>query len=310
MTRIVFMGTPDFAVPSLQTLIKTGQVVGVVTQPDRPSGRGRHLRPPPVKEAANRAGIPVYQPKSLRTIEAAAPVKQWRPDIIIVAAFGQILRPHLLDMPPYGCLNVHASLLPCWRGASPIQHAILAGDTITGVSLMQMDVGMDTGAVFSQRSIPIRPDETAATLHDRLADLGAALLEECLTDILSGQLAATPQDDAHATYAPLIKKQDGRLDWGQTTPVLDRQVRAMTPWPGAFTSWHGQILKVQTAHPANGHLPSGEPGLVVRYGDGAAVLTQDGGLELGQIQLAGKRVMAATDFIRGQPDFIDSKLGE
>lgn len=304
------MGTPDFAVPSLQKLIESVRVVGVVTQPDRPAGRGRRLRPSPVKEVATRAGIPVYQPKSLRSEEAAAPLRQWQPDIIIVAAFGQILRPHVLDLPPHGCLNVHASLLPRWRGTSPIQHAILAGDAETGISLMQMDVGMDTGAVFEQRVIPIRHDETAATLHDRLAELGAAMVVDCLDDILTGRLKATAQDDTLTSYAPLIKKEDGRLDWTQTTATIDRQIRAMTPWPGAFTSWQGQNLKVRTARPTRGLLPSGEAGQLFKYRDGVAVLTQDGGLELQHLQLAGKRAMAAPDFIRGQPDFIESKLGD
>lgn len=169
------MGTPNFAVPVLQTLIATQEVVGVVTQPDRPAGRGKQLRPSPVKETAVAAGIPIYQPQSLRSEEAAEPLHQWQPEMIIVAAFGQILRPHVLELPPLGCLNVHASLLPRWRGASPIQHAIMAGDAETGVTLMQMDVGLDTGAMFVKQAIPIRPDETAASLHDRLAELGATM---------------------------------------------------------------------------------------------------------------------------------------
>jgi methionyl-tRNA formyltransferase len=176
MTRIVFMGTPDFAVPSLQKLIETQKVVGVITQPDRPAGRGRQPQPPPVKVTAVNANIPIYQPKSLRREEAAAPLRDWQPDVIIVAAFGQILRPHVLDLPPLGCLNVHASLLPRWRGASPIQHAILAGDAETGVSLMKMDVGLDTGPVYVMRAIPIEAEETAVTLHDKLAQLGADMV--------------------------------------------------------------------------------------------------------------------------------------
>ncbi len=174
----VFMGTPDFAVPSLKKLIETQEVVGVVTQPDRPAGRGKKLRPSPVKAVAEQAGIPIYQPKSLRCEAAAEPLRQWQPDMIIVAAFGQILRPHVLDLPPQGCLNVHASLLPRWRGASPIQHAIMAGDAETGVTLMQMDVGLDTGAMFVRQAIPIRSDETAASFHDRLAELGAEMMGE------------------------------------------------------------------------------------------------------------------------------------
>jgi methionyl-tRNA formyltransferase len=309
MTRIIFMGTPDFAVPVLNRLIETQQVVGVVTQPDRPAGRGKKLRPSPVKVVAEAAGIPIYQPKSLRSEKAAAPLRQWQPDIIIVAAFGQILRPHVLNLPPLGCLNIHASLLPRWRGASPIQHAIMAGDAETGVTLMQMDVGLDTGAMFVKQAIPIQPDETAASLHDRLAELGAVMIEEHLADIVNGRIPPTPQDDSLSTYAPMISKADGALDWDKTSAELDRHIRAMTPWPGAFTFWDGQLLKVQAAEMVYGRLPAGVPGQVVMVGETAVVLTQDGGLALTQIQLAGKRAMSSHDFLRGQPDFIGSILG-
>ncbi|HUM68807.1 MAG TPA: methionyl-tRNA formyltransferase, partial [Chloroflexota bacterium] len=243
MHKVVFMGTPDFAVPSLQTLIETQQVVGVVTQPDKPAGRGNQLRPSPVKLVAQAANIPVYQPKSLKTEEAAAPLRDWQPDVIVVAAFGQILRPHVLDLPPHGCLNVHASLLPRWRGASPIQHALLAGDEQTGVCLMCMDVGLDTGPVYACEATPIGVEDTAVSLHDRLANLGAALLRQYLPAILSGQLPARPQDDAHSTYAPMIKKEQGVINWQQSREQIDRHIRAMTPWPGAFTTWQGQTLK-------------------------------------------------------------------
>jgi methionyl-tRNA formyltransferase len=310
MAKLVFMGTPEFAVPALQTLLQTHTVVGVVTQPDRPAGRGQQLRPSPVKRLAEQAGLPVYQPKSLRSETAAEPVRAWQPDLIVVAAFGQILRPHLLDLPPHGCLNVHASLLPRWRGASPIQHAILAGDVETGISLMRMDVGLDTGPVYAQQAIPIGPDDTAASLHDRLAVLGGEMLREHLADILDGHLTSFPQDDSLATYAPLINKEDGRLDWSQTSEALHRRLRAMTPWPGAFTTWQGAPLRILAAWPVTGRLPVGEPGEVVRYHDTAVALTGDGGLELQQVQLAGKRAVATADFIHGRPDFIGSLLGE
>lgn len=307
--RILFMGTPEFAVPSLKALIATQQVVGVVTQPDRPAGRGQQLHPPAVKTAAQEAGIPVYQPKSLRHEEAAQPLRDWQPDAIVVAAFGQILRSHVLELPPLGCYNVHASLLPRWRGASPIQHAILAGDSETGVSLMRMDAGMDTGPVYVQQAIPIAPNETAATLHDRLAALGAALLAECLPDILAGRLAAAPQSVAGVTYAPLIKKEEGRLDWRQPAAALERQVRAMFPWPGAFATWQGTLLKVLVAEaiPA-AETPAGLPGQVVSLVDGAAVCTGQGGLALRQVQLAGKRAVSIRDFLPGHPGFIGSYL--
>ena len=315
MIRIVFMGTPDFAVPSLQKLIETQQVVGVVTQPDRPAGRGRQPTSPPVKVAAEAAGIPVYQPKSLRSEEAATPLREWQPEMIVVAAFGQILKPHVLDLPPLGCINVHASLLPRWRGASPIQYALLAGDTTTGVSLMRMDVGLDTGPVYVKEAVEIVAGETAVSLHDKLAQLGADMAGRYLAQIAAGTLAATPQNDAESTYAPMINKEDGRLDWGRTSEELDRQIRAMTPWPGAFTEWQGQMLKVKKAAVVeNGRLPVGNPGAVVAVAGGrqsasAVVLTQNGGLALQEIQLAGKRAMTIADFLRGRPELIGSKLG-
>ena len=306
MATVIFMGTPHFAVPSLQKLIESQTVVGVITQPDRPAGRGRRPRPSPVKIAAEEAGLPIYQPESLRGEEAAAPLRLWQPDVIVVAAYGQILRPHVLTLPPHGCLNVHASLLPRWRGASPIHHAILAGDTETGVTMMKMDAGMDTGPIYVKRAIPIQADETAATLHDRLAELGAEMLGECLNEVLNGRLVATPQNDAGATYARLIKKEDGRLDWRQTSAALARRIRALD----AFTTWQEQPLKILAARAAHNGLPSGIAGRVVARGDSAVVLTQDGGLELQQIQLAGKRAMTVSDFVRGRPDFIGSKLGD
>lgn len=309
MVKVVFMGTPDFAVPVLKMLIESQNVVGVVTQPDRPAGRGKQLRPSPVKLTAQAANIPIYQPKSLRSKAAAQPLRNWQPDIIVVAAFGQILRPHVLDLPPHGCLNIHASLLPRWRGASPIQHAILAGDAATGICLMKMDVGLDTGPVFACESTPISPTETAASLHDRLAAMGGTLLATHLDDIVAGRLTPSPQDDDLSTYAPMISKEDGRLDWQQTSSEIDRRIRAMSPWPGAFTNWQGKLLKIKGASVANGRLPTGKPGEVIAASEeGAAVLTGDGALVLEEIQLAGKRVTAVSDFLRGHPHFIGSTL--
>ena len=248
MSNVVFMGTPDFAVPVLKTLIETQTVVGVVTQPDRPAGRGQQLRPSPIKVVAEAAGIPLYQPNSLRKAEAAAPLRDWQPDIIIVAAFGQILRPHVLNLPPHGCLNVHASLLPRWRGASPIQHAILAGDAETGITLMQMDVGLDTGGMFVKESVTLAEDETAETLHDKLAALGGQMIGTYLNDIIMGNITATAQDDALSTYAPMIKKEEGQIDWTESAVAIDRRFRAMSPWPGAFTHWNGKALKLKATH--------------------------------------------------------------
>jgi methionyl-tRNA formyltransferase len=310
MRKVVFMGTPEFAVPGLQALIKTQQVVGVVTQPDKPAGRGKQPRPSAVKVAAETAGIPLYQPASLKSEAAAQPLKEWQPDVIVVTAFGQILRPHVLDLPPFGCINVHASLLPRWRGASPIQHALLAGDNETGVCLMQMDVGLDTGSVYTCAATPISVTDTAVSLHNRLAQMGADLLTRYLDNILDGRLQSRPQLDEMSTYAPMINKEDGRLDWHKSAAELDRHIRAMTPWPGAFTSWQGTVIKIKQAQMVDGRLPAGEPGQIVSVNNNIVVLTNDGGLQLNIVQLAGKRAMAISEFLPGQPDFIGSKLGE
>jgi len=304
------MGTPDFAVPGLRALIETQQVVGVVTQPDKPAGRGKQLRPSPVKVVATEAGIPIYQPKSLKSEAAAAPLRQWQPEVIVVAAFGQILRPHLLDLPPFGCLNIHASLLPRWRGASPIQHALLAGDDETGVCLMQMDVGLDTGPVFVCEATPISAQDTAVSLHDRLAHMGANLLMRHLDGILEGHIQSRAQNNDLATYAPLIKKEDGRLDWHKTSRELERQVRAMTPWPGAYTTWQGAQLKILAARLVDGRLPQGSPGHITLVDDRVVARTLDGGLELIKVQMAGKKALSISDFLRGQPKFIGGRLGD
>lgn len=307
------MGTPEFAVPSLQALIETQNVAGVVTQPDRPAGRGRRLQPSPVKVAAEAAGIPVYQPKSLRKEETAVPLHNWQPDLIVVAAFGQILRPHVLNLPPHGCLNIHASLLPRWRGAAPIHYALLSGDNETGVTLMQMDVGLDTGAMYVQEAIPIHAHDTAETLHDRLAELGGTMLRAHLDDIVNGRIQPTPQNDDLSTYAPMLKKEEGQIDWNKTTTTLDRHIRAMTPWPGALTTWQGRQLKIMHAQVADGRLPTGTPGQIVQRDAGGSpqtiALTGDGGLILQTVQLAGKTAVDITAFVNGRPDFIGSILG-
>jgi methionyl-tRNA formyltransferase len=310
MTRLVFMGTPAFAVPTLEALIDSGYLVGVVTQPDRPAGRGKNMKPPPVKTTAVAAGLPVYQPRSLRKPEAIEPIAAWQPDLIVVAAFGQILRPHLLTLPPLGCVNVHASLLPRWRGASPIQHAILAGDDETGVTLMQMDEGLDTGDMLVKEALVIRPDETAASLHDRLAELGGTMMRRYLADLVAQRLTPMPQDDAFSTYAPLISKEDGRLDWSHTAVALERRVRALTPWPGAFTMWNGALLKIHTAEAWSTQRPNTAVGTVWSTSDAVLVQTGAGALALGNIQLAGKKVISSVDFINGRPDFVGAVLGK
>ena len=309
MVRTVFMGTPAFAVPCLQALIETQNVVGVVTQPDRPAGRGRQLRPSPIKVAALEANLPLYQPESLKSEEAAKPILAWKPDIIIVVAFGQILKSHLLDLPQYGCINVHASLLPRWRGASPIQHAILAGDNKSGVTLMKMDVGLDTGPMFVHESIPLASKETAASLHDKLAELGANLLKTQFNNIANGRLAPTPQENSTATYAPLIKKSDGIINWSQSNVQIDRQIRAMTPWPGAKTSWRNKPLKIVKATPISLNTTHSHCGKVIKSGETAVVTTAKDGLQLDEVQLSGKKAMPIVDFLRGHPDLIGSIIG-
>jgi len=308
MTRIVFMGTPEFAVPALDALADAHQVVGVITQPDRPAGRGRRLAPSPVKQVALERGLSLSQPHSLRTPEAVAQLSAWKPDVIVVAAFGQILPQDVLGLPPHGCLNVHGSLLPHWRGAAPVAAAILAGDEVTGVTIMQMDAGLDTGPVLAQREETILPDDTQATLEKRLAYLGAELLVETLSAYLAGNLLPRPQPEEGATYAGQLRKEDGLLDWSRPAVELDRQVRAFTPWPGAFTTWRGQRLKVLRVVPLPEWHGDAPPGTVIVLADGVVVATGEGALRLEEVQLAGKRPMDIAPFLRGQRDFAGSAL--
>jgi methionyl-tRNA formyltransferase len=301
------MGTPDFAVPTLRALIAHHEVVGVVTQPDRPAGRKNVLTPPPVKGMALEHGIEVFQPEKLRRAEAIAVLRRW-PDIdaYVVAAFGQILPQVVLDIPRLASINVHASLLPRWRGAAPIQAAIRAGDAETGITIMKMDAGLDTGPMLRARAIPIAADETGASLHDRLAALGADLLIPTLADFFSGLIVPQPQDDTLATLAPRIAKDEGRIDWTRPAVEIERLVRAFTPWPGTFTDFNGATLKILRGTVAEG---SGQPGQVVRADDCLAVATGVGLYVLESVQLAGKNPADAGDFARGYPEFIGAVLG-
>jgi len=301
------MGTPEFSVPSLRQLADTQNVVGVVTQPDRPAGRGRKILQSPVHTLAQERGIQVFQPKTLKDPEAVSKLGDWQPDAIIVAAYGQILPKPVLELPVHGCINVHASLLPRWRGAAPIQHAILAGDKETGISLMKMDEGLDTGPVYIRESIDIGLQATAADLHDRLADLGGELLANYLEPILAGQINPESQDESKATYAPQIKKQAGQIDWSQSGESIDRVIRAMTPWPGAYTSWQGLNFKIISEQPYKGKsVPPGKPGTIMKVDDSIIVVTGMGAISLHEVQLAGKQKMAVEDFVRGQPEFVGS----
>ena len=299
--RVVFMGSPDFALPSLRALAADYQVVGVVTQPDRPAGRGKQLTAPAVKTLAQELGLPVIQPSRLREPEAIAQLRAWAPDLIVVAAFGQILRQEVLDLPPHGCLNVHASLLPRWRGASPIQAAILAGDAKTGVTIMRMDEGLDTGPILSQRAGPIAPDDTAASLSEKLSMLGANLLIDTLPKYLAGELKPTPQPESGITSAPILKKSDGELDPALSAEALARKVRAFNPWPGAFIIWKKQPLKV---HRATVITRTSRPGQHLVEGGLPALGTANGLLILDEVQPAGKRPMSGSEFLRGTRDWI------
>ncbi len=303
------MGTPDFALPVLEQLSAHYPVVGVVTQPDRPAGRGRKLIAPPVKEWALAEGIPVFQPEKLRRMEAVEQVRAWLPDLIVVAAYGQILPSTVLELPRFGCVNVHASLLPRWRGASPIQAAILAGDEVTGITLMQMDEGLDTGPILAQQPVDIGPEETAGELSARLARIGGQLLVETLPDYLAGRLTPTPQPTEGVTVARRFRKQAAALDWHDPADELARRVRAFSPTPGAHTLWNGSYLKVLRARVAPSSAPDAEPGTVYLEQGRPAVVTGEGALVLVQVQMAGKRPMSGESFARGRRNFIGAVLG-
>jgi methionyl-tRNA formyltransferase len=311
--RVVFMGSPDFAVPSLEGLLAAGyEIALVLAQPDRPAGRGRQPTPPPVAAYARERELPLFQPPSLKPPEAFARVREAAPDVIVVAAYGLILRREVLDLPRLACLNVHASLLPRHRGAAPISAAILAGDDETGVCLMRMEVGLDTGPVLARLSTPIGPTDDTPSLTDRLALLGRDVLIETLPCWASGEIVPEPQDDSLATYAPKIVRDDARLDWSLPAEELWRRVRAYRGWPDAFTTWQGKQLKVLASHPLS-EGAEGPPGRVVLVGDGAgqrpAVATGEGLLVLDTVAVEGKRPADGADFVRGYRAFVGADLG-
>lgn len=312
--RIVFMGTPELAAASLQALLASSdfQVVSVVTQPDQPKGRGLKLHPSPVKELAQRQNLPILQPQRAREENFINQLAALQPELIAVAAYGQILPKALLDLPQFGCLNIHTSLLPKYRGAAPIQHAILNGDSETGVTIMKMDVGLDTGDILTQQPTSIQSGDNSQTLHDRLAEIGANLLVKTIPDWVSGKIEPRPQPAAGVSYAPKIKKQDGLIDWSQPGQAIWNRVRAMVPWPGAFTHvsdpLQKHLLKIWEAEPldrpgkAATVLQADKNGIVIGCGSGA--------LRVLALQREGGRRMNAGQFLAGHPLVIGQKLGE
>lgn len=298
--RIVFAGSPDFAVPPLQALLTSScSVVAVLTQPDRPTGRGRKLVSGPVKAAALAAGVQVLQPPSLRAAAEIQALKDLKPDLIVVVAYGQLLPADVLAVPRVACLNIHASLLPRWRGAAPIQAALLAGDAVTGVSLMQMEQGLDTGPVYAARALDIHPHETAGELHDRLACLGAELLLDNLEAVLDDRLQARPQSESGVTWAPRIAKSDGLIDWRRSATDIDRQIRAYNPWPMAYTVYAGQSLRCLRASPGpkSDAGMTAPPGSVLGLVAGALhVQAGTGTLLLHTVQLPGRKAVDGRSF--------------
>ncbi|MBX3326028.1 MAG: methionyl-tRNA formyltransferase [Nitrospira sp.] len=308
--RIVFMGTPEFAVPSLEALLSSGdQVVGVVCQPDRPKGRGHQVVAPPVKQVAERAGIPVLQPLKIRTAEFLQALSSWQPDVIAVAAYGRILHKPILQLPPVGCVNVHGSLLPKYRGAAPVQWAVINGETETGITTMLMDEGMDTGAMLLQAKLEILPDDTAGTLAPRLAALGGRLLIETLAQLKTGTLVPTKQDDHQATMAPLLKKEDGLIDWTLGATSLANRVRGLSPWPGAYTFLGDERWNVWKAV-AQVSATTDTPGTIVAVNkQSILVATGDGLLEIREIQTANSKRMAVAQFLAGHRVTVGQQLG-
>jgi methionyl-tRNA formyltransferase len=308
MSRLVFAGSSDFAVPTLAALVQGGwELAGVLTQPERPAGRSRKLSLTPVGAWARERGLPVQTPATLRAPEAVAAIAALRPDVLVVVDYGLILPPAVLALPPAGCINGHASLLPRWRGAAPIQHAILAGDAVTGVSIMLMDKGLDTGPVYKMQSIEIGDLETSGELRERLAQLCAALLTATLPDIVAGRIESRPQDPAQATHAAKLQPTGAAIDWRAPASLLARQVRGYAPKPGAWTTWRGERLKLHRATPLMAR--EAEPGQVWRAGpEGMDVAAGEGSVRVLEIQPPGGRVMSARDFLNGRA-MLGERLG-
>ena len=296
---IVFAGTPEFAVPALEALLRSPhRVAAVYTQPDRPAGRGQQLAASAVKQCALRHGLPVEQPATLRDPSAAEQLQRWSADLMVVVAYGLLLPQSILQTPRLGCINIHASLLPRWRGAAPIQRAIAAGDGESGVTIMQMEAGLDTGPMLLTRATPIAARETAASLHDRLAALGALALLDSLDDIARGNATPREQPQAGVTYAAKIRKEEAAIDWSRPAAEIDRQIRAFNPWPIAETRWNGQQLRVWEALPLESSASSSPGTVLASSAAGIDVAAGDGSLRLTRVQIAGRKAMAAADFLK------------
>ena len=315
--RLVFMGTPDFAVPSLQALLDgEDEVVGVISQPDKPAGRRMVLHAPSVKVCALAHGVQIFQPDSIRTDDVIERLRTWRPDLIVVTAYGRILPDAVLALPRGGCINVHASLLPEYRGAAPIQWAIARGETRTGVTIMQINEKMDAGDILLQKAIALKSDETGGSLHDTLAGLGAHALVDAIRGLKTGRLTAVPQDERAATYAPRLCKEDGEVDWSRSSVQIERRVRAFHPWPSAYTWLAGKRLKILAAHVQNDERrdsgsPSPAPGMVIDlHDDFLSVATGDGNLGIGAVQLEGKKALPIAAFVKGHRFAPGDRLGQ
>ena len=296
--RIAFAGTPEFALPALRILLDSQhRIVGVLTQPDRPAGRGRDLRASPVKLLAAERGVPVAQPSTLKTPEGMSALREWAPELLVVVAYGLILPPAVLSLPRYGCLNIHGSLLPRWRGAAPIQRALLAGDTQTGITIMQLDEGLDTGPMLLERRRPIGPDDTAGDLHDALAPLGAEALLEAIAGLAAGTLAGRAQPAVGATYAPKLEKSEALIDWNRGAVQIDRQIRAFNPWPVAETRMGHESLRILRSRLLERDGGAAAPGTLLGIGDeGLRIACGQGVIALRDLQRAGKRPVSARDF--------------
>lgn len=299
------MGSSDFAVPILNGLNEVYDVVGVVTQPDRPAGRGRNVMQSPIKGIALKLGLPVLQPLKIKDLDVVKQLSTLKPDLIVVAAFGQILSTNILNIPTFGCINVHASLLPRWRGASPIQAAILAGDSVTGISIMKMDAGLDTGPILTQKEINISNDETTTSLSDKLSKLGATILPETIDAYFSGKIILMNQNDEKAIKTHLIKKDDGRLDFNNPAEILERAIRAYYPWPGTFFSWNSHQIKVIKAYVIDDQ--PAQPNQHLIFEKKPAIGTEKGYLVMDLIQPEGKKAMSGEEFLRGAHNWLDSE---